>query len=119
MEPKITGNDLSLGPHLAPHGACDGGVLLHRACPLFSDRLAPGPDGLPLLDSQHASPLLQRGRGLRHRRDCAPLQAVSGQVREKKYEAREDKEHANEVNKCKPPVFCRGITQRLDICMSQ
>ena len=42
----------------------------------------------------------------------------SGQ-REKKYEAREDEEHANKVNKCKPPVFCRGITQRLDICMSQ
>ena len=86
MEPKITGNDLSLGPHLAPHGAGDGGVLLHGACPLPGDRLAPGPDGLPLVATQHASPLLQRGRGLRHRGDCAPLQAVSGQVREKKYD---------------------------------
>ena len=83
MEPKITGNDLSLGPHLAPHGAGDGGVLLHWAGPLCSAGLAPGPDGFPLLATQHASPLLQRGRGLRHRRDCAPLQAVSGQVREK------------------------------------
>ena len=36
---------------------------------------------------------------------------------EKEDEAREDEEHAEKINKSKPPVFCRCITQRLEICM--
>ena len=36
---------------------------------------------------------------------------------EKEDEAREDEEHAEKINKSKPPVFCRRITQRLEICM--
>ena len=38
----------------------------------------------------------------------------SGQ-REKEDEAREDEEHAKKVNKSKPPIFCRCISQRLEM----
>ena len=37
---------------------------------------------------------------------------------EEEDQAREEEEHAKEVNQSKPPIFCRDVTQRLEICMS-
>ena len=34
---------------------------------------------------------------------------------EEEDEAREYEEHAKQVNESKPPIFCRGLTQRLEI----